>query len=123
MTIQWSVSRVRLLILCEILLVVGGLSPDLSTTGNYQVLHKLLVRARLFVGCTLVIMKSLSRQTNINCNHIIISWGRGHPIITRDNYYSIHSSDWSSVYQQQQSFLLSSLLSRLTLWRQTFLSL
>ena len=82
--------------LCEILLVLGGLSSDLSMASNYQVLHKLSVIAGLFVGCSLVIMKSLSRQTNIMRNHIIVSSGGGHPIITRDNYYS---SDCIPVYQ------------------------
>ena len=47
-TIQWSVSRVRLLILCEILLAGCWWSPcDLTWVCNYQVLHKLSVRADL----------------------------------------------------------------------------
>ena len=78
------------------IVVLGGLPSDLSRSSNYQVLHKLSVIAGLFVGCSLVIMKSLSRQTNIMRNHIIVSSSRGHPIITRDNYYS---SDCIPVYQ------------------------
>ena len=84
MTIQWSVSRVRLLILCEILL--AGCWWSLSLTSPGFVIIKFYINYQseqtLFVGCTLVVMKSLSRQTNIICNHIIISGGRGHPIIT-----------------------------------------
>ena len=58
--------------LCEIFLVPGGLSYDPSRPSNYQVLHKLSVRPGLFTDYMLVVMKSLSRQTNIISDHIII---------------------------------------------------